>query len=84
MINDQFIWRGNGSLVSPTTQGYPLEGNATWPTARITPALWSTKNLLWLFGGTSGTYTFTDLSTYSDGMVFAFVWNVFLLILFSL
>ncbi len=69
MASEQFKWRGNGSI-SPS-QGFPLVPGATWPTSHPAGALWSSKNLLWLFGGGSSSgYLSGDLSTYSDGMLF--------------
>ncbi len=65
MPSEQFIWRGNS-----TTQGYPLTPNITWPSARSGNSLWSSKNLVWMFGGEDPlmNYNFNDLSTFSDGM----------------
>ncbi len=70
MINEQFIWRGNiTSLPGGGTNGYPIT-NSTWPSERYGASLWSSKNLLWLFAGQDSTlsYTYNDLSTFSDGM----------------
>ncbi len=68
MASEQFKWRGNGSI-SPT-QGFPLEPSATWPVGHQAVAMWSSKNLLWIFGGANAAYHFGDLSTYSDGKFF--------------
>ncbi len=64
MTIGQFRWRG----YNIPTQGYPLI-NAVWPVGRYGAAMSSSKNLLWLFGGT-GLIPYNDLSTFSDGTIY--------------
>ncbi len=76
MRSEKFIWRGNGTISS--AQGFPSVSNASWPTGRGIAGLWSSKNLLWLFGGVNVVY-YDDLSTYSDGILFCvFVFYLFI------
>ncbi len=81
MINEQFVWRGDGSILP--TLGYPLQINATWPAGRYGASMWSSKNLLWLYGGCYAngveSLCFSDLSTYSIDGIFS---QIFIIILF--
>ncbi len=87
MANEQFKWRGN-----TTGHGYPVIPTDTWPEARAFAAMWSCKNLLWLYGGDRSqpgkTTYYTDLSTFSDGtfllcLIFYTYFKYFCIILFS-
>ncbi len=80
--NEQFKWRGNGSV--STLQGYPFALNAAWPADRDFAPLFSSKNLLWLFGGYYFTGELSDLSTFSDGMICLSFTSFYLCILFHI
>ncbi len=76
IINEQFKWRGNRSMGGGAI-GYPMLSNATWPAARTFSSLVSSINLLWLYGGYGNHTFFSDLSSFSDGILSLFFQSIF-------